>query len=398
MGQRARPARFDVGLAPVTPGHPDNVPLPVNATIPGAGPAIAVRLAARPPAFPNQQAWDDDLKALGTAVASRPAATHATGTGLCLGLTVPRSPIAVFTASMRAGMSGGHMFNPFHIAGFKGTPEEYAAALAAGGYDWVFDDATPTTLDATDYPLERWGAAMNAQGLKFGLDPDIPGNLGILSNPNLAFLSSFLPEWGQPAYRDAQLLTQRFKMYPNFMGLLIGADNAGYVTYWDWAPTIPDRPWGRAYLQFQQGREPKTPVGPAIDPSQPYEWRGTEREFLDYSHRYDETFNRYGYFTRAVREADPSGLLVSSSYGSNPGVGGRGGWPWATIPGREMLGNLPVQMAYDWNELPSSMPLHNVALLDRMKSYYQTSRPGRSSTTSACSSAVEPASAPTPWR
>ncbi|MBV9467672.1 MAG: LamG domain-containing protein, partial [Abitibacteriaceae bacterium] len=273
------PARFNVGLKPVTPGHPEDVPLPVNATVPGNGPTITVRLAARPPAFPNQRAWDDDQKSLASTVSARPTAELNNGTQRYLGLEVPRSPVAIFTASMRAGMSGGHMFNGFHITGFKGTPEEYAAYLKQNGYDWVFEDATPTTLDAKDFPLEHWAAAMQAQGLKFGLNPDIPGNLGILSNPNLAFQSSFLPEWGQPAYRDAQLLAQRFKVFHNFLGLLVGADNAGYVTYWDWAPTIPDRPWGRAYEQFQQGYALKTPVGPAITPSQSVETRGTEREF-----------------------------------------------------------------------------------------------------------------------
>ena len=364
------PVHFDVGLQPVTPGHPDDVPLPVNAVIPGDGPSITVHLATHPPAFPNQKEWDSEAKSMAAPIPQRPVWQSGEGTHKHLGIDTPRSPVAVFTASMRGGMSGGHLFNPSHITGFKGTPEEYAAFLAQIGYDWVFEDAVPGTLDARDFPLERWASAMNAQGLKFGLNPEIPGNLGILSNPNLAFQSSFLPEWGKPAYRDAQLVTQRFASFPNFLGLMIGADNAGYVTYWDWAPTIPDRPWGRAYEQFLNGHAMKTPVGPAIAPSQSWETAGTEKEFLDYIQRYDQTFTRYGYFTRAVSEAAPHAVLCSGSYGSNPGVGGRGGWPWATIPGRPMLANLPVQVAYDWNELSSSMPLHNVALLDRMRSYF----------------------------
>lgn len=362
------PVKFDVGLQPVTPGHPDNVPLPVNLTIPGE-PNLTVRLKLNPPVFPQQKEWEADLKNLTAAVPAVPTAAPAIGSARYLGIEVPRSPIAVFTASMRAGMSGGHRFNPFHIEGFKGTPEEYAAYLKTNGYDWVFDDATPTTLNDAAFPLERWANAMEAQGLKFGINPDIPGNLGILSNPNLAFQSSFLPEWGQPAYRDAQLLAQRFGHYPNFLGLMIGADNAGYVQYWDWAPTIPDRPWGRAYEQFQQGHPFKAPVATQLGAARSYERVGTESEFLDYIHRYDATFERYGYFTRAMREAAPRATLVSGSYGSSPGVGARGGWPWATIPAKPMLANLPVQMAYDWNELGSSKPLHNVALLDRARSY-----------------------------
>jgi hypothetical protein len=272
---------------------------------------------------------------------------------------------------MLAGMGGGHRFGSPHIAAFVGTPEQYAADLEANGYDFVFDDAKPKSLDeGTEF--DEWLAAMARHGLRAGAVPDLPGSLGILGNPNMAFQSCYLPEWGAPAYRDAQLLIQRFGRYASFLGLLIGADNAGYVPYWDWAATNPDRPWGRAYLQFQQGREPITPVGPELHAEKSYERKGTQREFVDYIHRYDETFKRYGYFARAVQDANPDAILTTASFGSSPGGGARGGWPWATIPGKPMFENLPIQTAYDWNELSSSKPLHNLALVDRLQSYFPT--------------------------
>ncbi|MDQ3814922.1 MAG: type II secretion system F family protein, partial [Armatimonadota bacterium] len=98
--------------------------------------------------------------------------------------------------------------------------------------------------------------------------------------------------------------------------------------------------------------------------------KATVKEFLDYVARYDETFKQYGYFARAVTEVNPSFVATTGSFGSSPGVGARGGWPWATIPGQPIYEGMPVQQAYDWNELPSSKPMHLAALIDRLRSYY----------------------------
>ncbi len=364
------PVRFDAGLKPVALGKPEDEPLQVNLTIPGGGPKITVQNLAASPVFPHPKEWAADLKALAAGPEfAAPPVPQLAGFGRFLGLSVPRAPVEIFTSSMRHGMSGGHFLGGGHIAGFQGTADEYAAFLASQGYDFAIEDAFPKTLEES-VKLDQWMAAMTRRGLKAGVNPDTPGNLGILGNPNLAFQSSFLPEWGAPAFRDAQLLAQRFGKYPAFLGLLIGADNGGYVTYWDWAPTIPDRPWGRAYEIFQQGRARVTPVGPALSPSKSWEKKATQREFLNYIARYDETFKRYGYFARAVQEVRPDAILTTGSYGSSPGGGGRGGWPWATIPGVPMHENLPVQTAYDWNEHGSSKPLHNLALVDRLQSYF----------------------------
>lgn len=360
------PVKFDVGLKPIALGKPEDEPMQVDLTV--AGTQIKVQSLQAPPEFPQPKAWEADLKAMADYKVPVAPAANLTGFGRYLGLSVPRSPVGIFTTSMRAGMSGGHYFSGGHIAGFEGTPDQYAAFLKTQGYDFAFENAEPKTLEDGDR-WEAWLAAMARQGLRAGANPNIPGNLGILSNPNLAFHSSFLPEWGAPAYRNTQLLTQRSSKYPNFAGLLVGADNAGYVPYWDWAPTIPDRPWGRAFVQFQSGHDFKVQVGPGNSPSKSYEKRGTQREFLDYIARYDQTFARYGYFARAVQEADPNAILTTGSYGSSPGGGGRGGWPWATIPA-SMNASLPVQTVYDWNEHTASKPLHNVAMVDRLQSTF----------------------------
>jgi hypothetical protein len=212
---------------------------------------------------------------------------------------------------------------------------------------------------------------MARHGVLAGLNISGYGSGSMLGSPNLAFYAYNLPEWRAPLYRDYQLFYQRFLRYPNQAGVMTGSDNAGYVPYWDWAPPIPNRPWGRAFVQFQQGRPLQVPVGPALGPNKDYEVRAkSEREFLDYIARYDETFEMYGYFADAIREINPRETFVTGSYGSSPGVGGRGGWPWASIPGKPMHGRLDTLQTYDWNELAGDKPLHNVALIDRLQSYY----------------------------
>ena len=37
-----------------------------------------------------------------------------------------------------------------------------------------------------------------------------------------------------PQTRDVGLAVARFAAYPNMRGVSIGADNAGYVQYWNW--------------------------------------------------------------------------------------------------------------------------------------------------------------------
>jgi hypothetical protein len=98
--------------------------------------------------------------------------------------------------------------------------------------------------------------------------------------------------------------------------------------------------------------------------------KSTAKQLTDYVSSYDQTFRSYGLFSRALSEINPKFVATTGSFGSSPGGGGRGGWPWASIPGRELFADMSVQQAYDWDETRAVKPLHNVALIDRLKSYH----------------------------
>ena len=363
------PATFSVGLMPTVPGDPKETPLTVDQVIPGAGPLIRLTTPLRPERFPHQKAWEADLAGMTNAAAqpaARQAGEPAPGPWPQLGTQTPRAPIRIFTVSMSAGMSGGHYFDSPHIPGFAGTPQEYAAHIAAMGFDMDFETVAPDKLAGDrDGRYDQWVQALADRGVQAGLNV----SSWMLGNPNMAFYSAALPEWHAPLYRDYQLVAQRFGSFANFVGLWTGADNAGYVPYWDWAPPIPNRPWGKAFIEFQQEHPPQVPVGPGLSPTKDYEVRGTEYDFIDFIRRYDRTFAQYGYFAGGVARVNPGLVFTTGSFGSSPGVGGRGGWPWASIPGQAMYAGVPVQTAYDWNEQSSSKPMHLVALIDRLRSY-----------------------------
>jgi hypothetical protein len=353
------PVTFNVGLQPVTLGAPRDVPLPVDLVLPGAGPRLTVRSLDTSEAFAYQKAWDDDLLAMAQPSAPLPVPPPA--------LLVPRSPVTVFTAALTAGMSSGQLSGANHQARFAGSTAAYADHLAQVGFDLLFEAPFKDTILTDKGTLDTLFPALAARGVRLGLIGSGDGGWGQMGHPNMAFHAATLPEWHAPVFREYALLTQRYGRYPNFAGVLTGADNAGYVPYWDWAPPIPNRPWGRSYLQFQQGRVAKTPVGPALGVGKDYEVKGTQREFVDYIRRYNATFAQLGYFAQAVRAVHPNAVFTTGSFGSSPGVGGRGGWPWASIPAT-MYRDVPVQTAYDWNERGASKPLHNVALIDRLRS------------------------------
>jgi hypothetical protein len=71
-----------------------------------------------------------------------------------------------------------------------------------------------------------------------------------------------------------------------------------------------------------------------------------------------------------VREASGRLVFTSGAFGSSPGLGARGGWPWGSLPGRAIFTGLNVQQAYDLNQTHAAKPLHNVALTDRLNSYW----------------------------
>ena len=369
------PARFNVGLEAYEPGRPREIALKVDVAIPGEGPAVRVRSLDHPETFPQQADWDADLKAMAEGKTAVPPLPEIVLDRMALrdhiGLEVPRSPITINLMSMMAGMSGGQYFDSPNGPAFKGTLEQYAQHVARMGFDRCFETITNWDFPNRKMQYDEYFIQMARHGVLAGLNISGYGSGSMLGNPNLAFYAYNLPEWRAPQYRDYQLFYQRFLRYPNQAGVLTGADNAGYVPYWDWAPPIPNRPWGRAFVQFRQGRSLTVPVGPGLEPNKDYEVRAkNEREFLDYIARYDQTFRMYGYFADAVREINPAETFVIGSYGSSPGVGGRGGWPWATIPGKPMHERLDTLQTYDWNELAGDKPLHNVALIDRLQSYY----------------------------
>ena len=273
-----------------------------------------------------------------------------------LGIDVPRSPVSINAVQLTHGMSGGAFYSDVEwLRKFEGSTDAFGRFIAETGYDRVFERSTDPAL------IE----SLASNGIRYGVIPDVVWGRPFLSHPNVAFFSATLPDWHGPLYRNLQLQAQILGKHPTFAGFNIGADNGGYASFWDWAPPHPNRPWGEASMQFRRGD---------VDVPLPAELGGKSQmsAFVDYIARYDDTFRQYGYFAKAVGEVSPALMLTTGSFGSSPGVGGRGGWPWASMPGKSTYDGVPVQQAYDWNELSSSLPGHLPALIDRLRSYYPT--------------------------
>ena len=364
------PVALNVGLQPIRPGDPTNTPIKIQASLPGEGGTITVASLARPETFPNPTEWNEDFQALGQAVPPPFSQVRRAGSFTRhVGVDVPRSPEMIYGTSLHAGMSGGFKYYSEQGPGFQGTPDEYAQFLAASGFDATFEDSRSEALGNPNDPnsYERWLTAMAAHGLKAGIN-DIS-----LGDPSQSFYSANLPDFHRPKYRDAQLLAQRFALFPNFLGMTMGADNAGYTWYWDWNGPTSEHPWGQAFqiMQTAAGQPLTAPLPPGGHFSpKPHEYLSTAKDFENYIARYNQSFAHYGYLGEAVQEVNPNLMMTSGSFGSAPGVGARGGYNWGTVPGREMFSGLPILQTYDWNEQSSSKPLHNVALMDRLKSYY----------------------------
>ena len=375
----AEPVRIHVGLKPIEPGDPREVALKVDAKVPGTG--FTVRSLDRPEEMPNRQEWRLDLAAMkdeGTKLLGREPAggTRADGFARYLGLEVPRSPVMVHNVHMTHGMSGGHFWgsaqgpDAVHAGntafGVFGDLDDYVDHLQYLGIDLIIEQANDRTLALTgDRSVERFFEALEKRGIRGGL------NVNALQDSSLPFYGWNLPDFWEPKLREMRLLTQRFAGFRSFAAVTYMGDNAGYVPYWHWAPPIPNRPWAEAMSIFFQGQAVTIPVGPQlpVDPNF-NERRGTQREFVDYIHRYDQTFTRLGEYGEAAREIRPDLWTSTQGFGSAPGVGAEGGWPWASQPGREIFEHLSVLQSYDWDETYSAKPLHNVALLDRLRSYH----------------------------
>jgi len=374
-----RPAvSFDVGLQPVELGHPKDIPIKVDLALNGSGPALTVKNLARPETFPQQADWDKDVAALAS---YQPVHLESPPTDASmqarLGLSVPRSPVTVNAISLPAGMSGGFFRNGQDGHGathlFGGTPDDLAHYLADTGYDRDFEFTNLGDKLAPSDPksMDSVFAALSRAGVQLGLVPGQGWFRPSINHANISIFAWTLPDFCQPLYRDIQMQTQRYSRYGNFAGICIGADNGSYVSYWNWAPPIPDRPWPTAMTAFFQGQPVKIPVSAAsTDTMEAREYKAsTVREVVDYIARYDKTFTDLGYFGNAMKEVDPAAHATCGMFGSSPGGLGRGGWPMGTVPGDLIFQDLDVQQAYDWNEFVSSKPLHNVALLDRLRSY-----------------------------
>ena len=359
------PITFHAGLQPVKPGTPREVVFPVNAAIAGDGPKISVRNLARPEEFPNPKEWAADVAALAQPLPAPTLVGRGKNLQRYLGAEVPISPLTIYAAALPHAMSGGFFK--------KGTdPEAYAQLLAKLGYNTVFDPANALPAPGDPESFEKRAAALAQNGVRLGLQYDNNWTRPALQHPNVAFFAHTLPDWHAPLYRSLSLAAQRFARVPNFAGLSIGADDAGYVSYWWWAPPIPDRPWGEGMIAFTGSAQPKMPRAPSLGPPElPFEQPvKTQDEFAKYVERYDVSFRQYGYFAEAVRDVNPRLAFTTGSFGSAPGTGGRGGWPWASIPGRVIVEGLPVQQAFDWNETHAAKPMQNVALVDRLRSYF----------------------------
>ena len=355
------PVKFDAGLAPVKLGDPRERVIPLNAALPGDGAKIAIRNLARPEVFPNLKEWQADVAALARPRPAAPAFERPAGLQRWLGAEVPHSPFTIYASALPLGMSGG-----FFRQGMNA--DAYAAFVADTGYDAVFDPAPSIPAPEAAESIERRAAALARRGVRLGLNYDPNWTRPSLQHPGLALFAHTLPDWHAPLYRSLSLTAQRFAQLPNFAGINVGAGNAGYVSFWHWAPPVPDRPWGEAMIELMGNPEPKVPWAPSLGRAElafekPVK---TQAEFIKFVERYENAFRQYGYFAEAVREADPRMVFTTATFGSAPGIGARGGWPWASVPGRMIFEGLNTQQAYDWNDAHAAKPLHNMALVDRL--------------------------------
>lgn len=359
------PVTFSAGLQPVKLGNPHETLLAVNATIAGEGPKITLRHLTRSAEFLHAKEWAADVAALKNPLPAPPPFDRGHGPARYLGAEVSISPLTLYGCALPLGMSGGFFK--------KGTdPEAYAKLLAQLGYDTVFDPASTLPAPGDAESFEKRAAALARQQVRLGLQYDQNWTRPALQHPNVTFFAHTLADWHAPLYRSLSLAAQRFARLPNFAGLSIGADNAGYASHWSWARPVPDRPWGPAMIAFAGSPQPRVPRAPSLGPVEsPFEQTvKTQAEFTRYVERYDTSFQQNAYFAEAVREVSPRLAFTTGTFGSAPGSGARGGWPWASIPGRSLAEGLPVQQAYDWNVLHASKPLHCVALVDRLHSYF----------------------------
>lgn len=363
------PVKFDAGLMPVKLGDPQERVIPLNVALPGDGPKIAIQNLAHPEVFPHAKEWAADVAALARPLPASPKLARAAGLERYLGIEVPRSPFTIYATALPHGLSGG-----FFKKGDQ--PDSYASFVADTGYDVIFDPVATIPAPGDPESLEARASALAKRGVRLGFQYDVAPGRPSFQSPNLSFFAHTLPEWHSPLYRSISLAAQRFARLANFAGFDIGADNAGYASAWAAAPPAPDRQWGEGMIEFAGTATPIVPRAPSLGPPE----RGfekavaTQEEFGKYLRRYELTFRQYGYFAEAVRDVTPRLVFTTASFGSAPGAGARGGWPWASLSGREIFEGVATQQAYDQNDSHAAKPLHSVALTDRLNSYQARSK------------------------
>ena len=379
------PVNFNAGLKPVTPGNPKDEQIVVDAAVPGTGAVITVKSLEKPETFPNQTEWDSDTTALSGTMPSMPSYTHDnTKIASHLGVDVPRSPLTVYHAIMPHGMGAGSYYdagysgttNSYSDAG--GTLAEFATLVSNTGYDEVSEITKFDTFTDSSTSCENLAIELARKGVKLRLVSGTGWGRPYLAQPNLAFLSYNMADYHGPLYRNLQLEMQRMNNYPNLAGVSLGADNSMYEPYWGWAPPIPNRPWGEAFVLFQQGRNLSNltvPLAPSLQngySSYKYTheyFASNQSTFVDYINSYNEVYKQYGYFSKSVTGIDPKLTFTTGSYGSSPGGGAYGGYPWGSAPGQEMHEGMSVQTVYDWNERYTTKPMHIAQLIDVLRSY-----------------------------
>ncbi len=367
---------FDAGLKPVVLGDPREEPLPIQLDLGGG-------ITAKNLDVPELFTFAHDLKKQTADMRERSAPWAKASAGLetartlqaNLGSVAPRAPIMTYSVSCTHGMSGGHWLDSLHGPDHRyynggklwpGSATDYAGFLAAHGYDAVIE-MFAENVEGGKRTTEQLATACEASGVKIAF------NAVSVANANQMYYSRVLADFWLPKLRDLQIITQRMRHHGNLLGITFGGDNAGYVPYWDWAPPIGNRPWAESFLHLNNWtKTPSHPIGSAIprNPAKSHEVPGTQKSFVDYMRGYDATFSQFGQYQARIREVEPRLMLSTQGYGSAPGGGGAGGWPWATIPGRDIFRDLAVTQAYDWDETPQERPLHNLALIDRLRSWY----------------------------
>ena len=360
------PLKVEIGLLPTKAGAPRDRLISFDASVPGDGPKVRVQTLSRAEIFPNPKEWAADVAALQQPASKPLKFDRPPGMARYLGVEVPRSPLLIYAAQLPGGQSGG-FFKP------GDSEETYAAHVAKLGFDAVFDQANSLPEAGQPGSFETRAAALARHGVKLGLEYDNNSARPSLQSPALPLLAHTLPEWHAPLYRSLSLAAERFARLPNFLGLCVGANSSGYAGDWQTAPPSPDRPWGEAMVEFIGKPQPAIPRAPQAGPPQmPIEYVAKDTaDFIRYVQRYEAAFQEYEYFAEAVRQAAPKMVFTTSAFGSAPGAGARGGWPWASLPGRSIFNGLNVQQAYDFNQTHGAKPMQNEALTDRLVSYWE---------------------------